>query len=142
VAYGYGRNNNININRMVVEMRTIKFRGFNPNKKVWHYGSYVKTLDAPQHRIFYDIDGEVDWNSGVLPETVGQFTGLQDKNGVEIYEGDIFLNGESPRVIEFSDGNFHAVNAERTCSILLSFIVNNPRNEIIGTIHTTPELLT
>jgi len=70
-----------------------------------------------------------------------QFTGLQDKNGIDIYEGDIFLNGESPRVIEFSDGNFHAVNAERTCSILLSFIVNNPRNEVIGTIHTTPELL-
>lgn len=69
-------------------MREIKFRGRvkNTNKPQWVYGIVI----PPQYSYWDDwtlFDGERRWI--VDPETVGQFTGQQDVNGVDIYEGDI-----------------------------------------------------
>lgn len=120
-------------------MRTIKFRGKGFFGR-WHYG-YLH-LATGSSSLMIQVDSFDSF--GVLPETVGQFTGLLDKNGKVIYEGDIIQSFFTKRcyVVFWSDTE-------------LSFMYKNPKSSnvfalskpdltmfsIIGNIHDNPELL-
>jgi uncharacterized phage protein (TIGR01671 family) len=85
-------------------------------------------------RIYEAIYGW-DKNDVATSLQIMQFTGLKDKNGKEIYEGDIvMLNGSKvPKVMEFRKGSF--------CLDYIYFGTEAYRMEVIGNIYENPELI-
>ena len=77
--------------------RKIMFRGKRMDNGEWEYGNYIAIVHhgkrhhyiLPGRAIFFDDEKIKDILIEVIPETVSQFTGLRDKHGKEIYEGDI-----------------------------------------------------
>ena len=133
-------------------MREILFRGKRVDNGEWVNGYFIK---ANHH--WHEHDVHEDWiavytiqNGGwftvrgkyaVVPETIGQYTGLTDKNGNKIFEGDILKGMGGLHRVYFDislacfewakiNGNWHE-----------SFSVFADEYEIIGNIHDNPELL-
>ena len=126
-------------------MRTIKFRGQKTTNGVWVYGSLVSSNEIQAAIYFQTGRGLVksmEWVY-VNPETVGQFTGLYDKNEKEIYEGDILkVQGLGEKIeVRFVRGVFAFLwNGDLDDEAP----INAPTQEwaeVVGNIHDNPKLI-
>ena len=128
-------------------MREILFRGKRIGYSGWLYGipdDEDHNADFPciiPNKVFYTTDDyPLDWE--VDPETIGQFTGLLDKYGNRIFEGDIvdiLTENEEIGVVAYEDGGFW-VNADGF-NVDFHSNINGTDLEVIGNIHDNPELL-
>lgn len=130
-------------------MRTIKFRGQKTTNEIWVYGSlvYSNELDAA---IYYQVGNgsvkQMEWVY-VNPDTIGQFTGLYDKNGTPIFEGDVV------EWFEPWDGlNHRAVvrYIDERCQFMPTAIVNGEEHQythelfnnccVVGNVYDNPDM--
>lgn len=142
-------------------MREIFFRGKRAQGGAWVYGDFYKSDINKYEResgkatlIFTpDIDTFIyireQRNSVmVIPETIGQYTGLTDKNGTRIFEGDILKIIDDEGNTDFSDGGVGNVEF----AYGLWYVSGKPQNglwdllqayycEVLGNIYDNPELL-
>lgn len=123
-------------------MITIKFRGQRLDNKKWEYGDLMH--DNCGGCYVFPIDAEGLYREyEVAPDTVGQFTTLRDKNGKEIYAGDILRAGEEKTLLEvrFVRGVFAFLwNGDLDDE----FPCNAPTQEwaeVVGNIHDNPEMI-
>lgn len=121
-------------------MRTIKFRGKSILTDEWLYGDLVHSADNKRFGILVNDKGSYD-ECEVAPETVGQFTGLYDCDGKEIYEGDILdFNGLTVEV-RFVRGVFAFLANGNLDEELCGDCRTDLFAKVIGNIHDNPELL-
>jgi uncharacterized phage protein (TIGR01671 family) len=150
--------------------REIEFRGKRVDNSEWVYGDLVQKGNDGI-RIVKELDHVdcAEYNcieNGVTPESVGQYTGLKDKNGKKIFEGDVFFNknrtlltlNEDRRLYlvkwnvgEYGDTggktwlkekpgfSFDKINPKD--KNYMSLIFSQDMIEVVGNIHEHPELL-
>lgn len=118
-------------------MREILFRGKTRITGNWIYGFYGENTTTKESQIV----GKNDFcYSLVIPETVGQYTGLTDKNGTKIFEGDVVfdtIDRENASII-FDFGSYYVNNDNMHIRLGASMSM---QVEVIGNIHDNPELL-
>lgn len=141
-------------------MRKILFRGKSTTTGKWHEGSLLKvTLDGTTYSLIFGdnflragMGVEALQHSCVYPETVGQYTGLRDKNSERIFEGDIVQINEHETAVnglycvQWSESN-SCWTLQRNEEYHHHFFTFSDLNgfaetsEIVGNIHDNPELM-
>lgn len=138
--------------------RTIKFRGKDIEKKEWVYGylyqDEFKSFIIQERTIQLkpnDVNGPAEYDNETVfievdPKTIGEFTGLQDKNKKDIYEDDIVnvihenpdedIYFETVGIVEFSNGLFWINGTGHR--IIQHWFYNDGKREILGNRFETP----
>ena len=126
------------------EIREVIFRGKRTDNGKWVKG-YLYITHTGAHEIgSYDAEINIErFTFDVIPETVGQYTGLTDKNDVRIFEGDIVSlvkhDGLIYKVV-YVPCRYELVNSKGVNCFVLD-IYKSENIEVIGNIHDNPELL-
>lgn len=121
-------------------MRTIKFRGKSILTDEWFYGDLVHSADKKRTAILVNDKDSYD-ECEVVPETVGQFTGLYDCEGKEIFEGDILdFNGLKVEV-RFVRGVFAFLVNGNLDDELCGDCRTDLFAKVIGNVYENPDIL-
>ena len=118
-------------------MREIKFRAWDRLTNSWldveEQIGFESNGDGASYLILVDNGGRLAWE---------QYTGLKDKNGKEIYEGDIWEREGFIATVEFVFSQWNLMYTKKSSSIQYpSFFSNANTGQVIGNIHENPELL-
>lgn len=130
-------------------MREILFRGKRVCDGEWVYGSLVVLANGVYSIIPKDAEqwsvSEYNMAFAVIPETVGQYTSLKDKNGTQIFEGDVVYSDECTKYIVYMDAEYRCgwyPFAQGDGCGCCEYEVESPKYcTVIGNIHDNPELL-
>jgi uncharacterized phage protein (TIGR01671 family) len=133
--------------------REIEFRGFDGRE--WRYGDLEYNRKTGIARIHtYKEDGSYDKQYAVDPDTVGEFTGMRDRHGNKVFEGDVvdvydFTSAYASKYrgvvkmyrgswcVEYEDSIFDTVFHP----MLFFDDFADRKTEVVGNIHNNPELL-
>ena len=118
-------------------MREILFRGKQRDNGEWFYGDLIHLNHCVSIR-------SKDCARSVVPETVGQYTALTDKNGKKIFEGDLIRStetGETAIVQWFSEHSAFMIWCKTSNQVGFLYECEKSIVEVIGNIHDNPELI-
>ncbi len=137
--------------------RQIKFRGKDYNTGEWLYGNLIQRMDRYPGIMFeYEQAGKFHYSEQpVKQETVGQFTGLYDRTGKEVYEGDVVFwlaidmrgrgKGRQGAIIWDKQTMSWAIMRDKPTPDGRPCIISRPFDkkhlEVVGNIHDNPELM-
>lgn len=134
-------------------MRESLFRGKRVDDGMWVEGSLIQALVEESREknvvklrpacFIRFFDGSLCYE--VEEDTVGQYTGLKDRNGKEIFEGDIVLkktyNGKKLFPVTFGGGMFHCGFGGGSSTALHRYSLEDRQIEVVGNIHDNPDLI-
>lgn len=137
-------------------MREIKFRGWHIVDG-WVYGYYA--VDDNGNHLIYGIDpDDGSWGAWIVePDSVGQYTGLKDRNGKEIHEGDIVKaiaryvtsdilllaeckTKEIVGVVEWDEGGWWCLKTQDEYLPKVGFYAVEEFVDVLGNVYENPEL--
>jgi len=131
-------------------MREITFRGKRKDNGEWAYGNYMEKdnpcIEKPTFWCAF-IQNKALSMYEVIPDTVGQFTGLLDKHGIKIFEGDILMSNDAMQEVKYeiqdiseTYGQGHC-GENKLCGFLLDGYYGDLENiSVLGNIHDNPKL--
>lgn len=130
-------------------MREIVFRGKRFDNGEWVYWDRygrITDINGEPTKTEIDIPTLLPYPTYIsdLPiindETVGEYTGLTDKNGKRIFEGDILSDGDDTYKVMFDEGVFRIENSHYTTGVYVAIYIEKI-DEVIGNVYDNPELL-